>query len=239
MVERFDTALLERGHNVAMQFAKSWVMGEVVNYEDAPLTYERYDTLAAGSGNTTIAGGAANNWHQWLNANNQDIFRERDKDKILQAFIGIYPSRLRFWKQFPAPVTRGNLYEIKVPAVLTVAAPGYISGEWSPYEAPTTLTEVLVPPELIIWWGVFNPEAVAVFPRFQVFIRRIQVRYFKMNNSKDKQRIESIMNGARCKKWSPGLEPFEYDVGDRIGADEIDWTPAVLKGNKGDEEVEA
>jgi hypothetical protein len=173
----------------------------------------------------------------WYNSNNQHLFRERDKDKILQAFIGIYPPRLRLFKRFPDPIVRGNLYEIKVPAVVTAASGGYISGEMSPYEAPTTMTEIIVPPELLVSWGVFNPEAVAVYPRFQIIMRRLQIRYFKMNNTKDKQEIEKIVNGARCKKWSPGIEPFEYDVADRIGADLIDWTPGVVM-NK-DEEVEA
>lgn len=245
MVETYAAALLERGHRVAMQFAQGWVMGEVINYEDAPIPYDQapgsggYDSLAANSGSTTMNGGLvpANNWQIWYNSQGQHLFRERDKDKILQAFIGIYPARLRLWKQFPAPITRGNLYEIKVPAVITASAGGYISGEWSPYEEPTTLTEVLVPPELLIAWGVFNPEAVAVYPRFQIIMRRIQMRYFKMNNAKDKQEIEKIVAGGRCKKWSPGLEPFEYDVSDRIGADIIDWTPGVSLN--ADEEVEA
>lgn len=237
MTKTFDQGLVERGENIAQQFANGWIMGEVVNYEDAPTPYDQYDALPAGSSNATGPGGAGvgagTYWWQWFTAPNQrqDMFRERDKDKIIQAFIGIYPPRLRLFRQFPAPEIRGNLYEIKVAAIPVVTSGGYINGEWSPYQQPTSLTELIVPPELIAKFALFNPEAVAVFPRFQVFIRRIQMRYFKKNNSTDQKTIDDIIDKKiPCKKWSPGLVPSDYDVSDRTGADIIDWTPAVLKG---------
>jgi len=220
-------ALLERKHNVGMQFASGWVFGQVVNYEDVPVPFDRYSPVPANSGLATIAG-TTNYWFEWVNAQNQVILRERDMDKILQAFVGIYPANLRLFKQFPAPIIRGNLYEIKVPAVLTAQSGGFIRGDWSPYENPTTLTEMLIPPELHIQWGVYNDEGFAVTPRFMIFIRRLQIKYYRPNNTSGKKAIEAIIEGKMpAKLWSPGLEPYEYDVMDRIGVETYDWTPAV------------
>lgn len=233
MVTPFTKALLERKHNVGQQFANGWLFGQVVNYEDCAIIFDRYDSLAAGSGNATIAGGAANYWHEWMNAQQQKYLRERDADKVLQAFIGIYPPRLRLFMQFPMPISRGELYEIKVPAVLTALAGGWVNGEWSPYETPTTLTEMIVPPEMTIGFGVFNTEGVAVNPRFLLYIRRLQLQYFNPDTTVGKKKIEEITSGkAKARLWSPGLQPFEYDVSDRIGVPTYKWTPDVLRGDE-------
>lgn len=234
MADIFYRSLLERRKFLGMQFAQGWLFGQVVACEDVAVPYERYNPLAAGTSLATI-GGLTDNWLQWLDAQNHDIFRERDSDKLLQAFVGIYPPRLRLWKQFPAPMSRGNLYEIKVPSALAAASCGYIEGSWSPYGEPTSLTELFVPPELIVKWGVFNPETVTVSPRFTVFIRRLQMKYLNPGNADDSAAIDAILkNKIYCKMWSPGLDPFEYDVEDRLGIKASSLTPSaqVLKGAK-------
>lgn len=234
MVSDFMTALLERKHNLGQQFANGWVFGSVVNYEDIQIPYDLYGAMTTGTGTVTL-NTVAGEWHEWANAQNQLMFRERDGDKILQAFIGISPTRLRLFHQFPAPIIRGNLYEIKVPAVKTATSGGYITGELSPYEMPTTLTEFIVPPELHLQWGLFNPETYTVYPRFNIFIRRCQMNYFDPDSKSGKEKIEQITNGkVPCKLWSPGLDPYEYDTGDRMDVEQYEWTPGVIM-NKDEE----
>lgn len=213
--------LLNIGHNFGVEVDNNKsVFGRVKKYIDVPVFANRYGALAARTSSVAYAGGSATAWNTWTNADNFDIFREKETDKILQAHIGIWPMNLRLWKQIPASQARGNLSEIILDEPALIDTPGWIDGSpyGSPYALPSRRTEVIAPREFPVRFMIFNPSREAVMPQFIVHLRRCEVKWYDPDDPKDLEMIKQFSKFLMTNKgepvhyYSPGIVPFSYGV---------------------------
>lgn len=231
-VVSYQAALVDRGFNLVQKFGNGYVFARIRDFEDANTTFERFDTLAAGSGSSTIAGSAAAFFHELEDAAGNEFFLETETDRVLQAFIGVHPPRLRLFRAFPDPIIRGNLAKVRTTADLSATAIGWVDGTMTPYERPTTLAEMIIPRDLLLRFGIFNPESIAVFPRFLFIFRRLLVKWLDPKDKKDGALIQRIIDGKERAKWfSPGIEPFTYDIENKLGITPV--PVEVIEGEKG------
>lgn len=227
-VKSYTETLLERGQKFAMKMGAFWVFGIVRDYEDVgPFVYDRINEMTTGDSQFSIGSGSDATYNRLRDSNNEDIFWEEDRGYMLHAFIGINPPDLRLFTRYPAPVIRGNLSEIKV-AALNAEAKGFVDGneDGSPFDLPTNRTELMIPMEIEIDFGLFNPLAYTVVPELKIFIRRYYVQYYTPNNQVQAKIIENIINGnLKCHWWSPGIDPFNYDIPSKIGVKgvKVNW----------------
>jgi hypothetical protein len=226
-IPTYIETLMPRKHNFSIKTATGYAFGRTREYEDIPnINYTRLDQLAALSVVSSIDNGTAVSGYFPLKAiiEGEDYFYEYEGDKILQAFIGIFPSPARLFRQIPAPVPRGNLSRIKAPATPTINSIGYIDGTLagSPYNMPSSLSEMLLPKYMNVAFQVFNPLAITMNPVLRIAIRRHSVKWFNPANSNDKAIIDKMISGAiPVKMWSPGMEPMQYDIQGNLGIEPI------------------
>lgn len=223
-IKTYQEALLERGHNFGLKVRNGWIFARVKDYEPiVNVNYDRFDGMTTASASSSIAGGTAATWHLLEDANSEDYLAETEKNRVLQVFMGMWPMRLRKWMQFPETLQRGNLDKILVPAVPTATTGGYIDGLMSPYMNPTDQGMMIVPEEVNVYHGLFNPELYTVQPKISLFIRRMDVQWLNPLEAKAKakiaeiiQRVETGKNGVAAMLWSPGLKAWDYSSMDKL-----------------------
>lgn len=225
--QSYDKAILNRWQNFAVRVNAGWVFGKVVNFEDTHFVFDRYNTVSPKTGLTTIGtNDTPSEFHIWKDQNNFEYFWEGRKDKVLQAFVGIKPVRTRLFKAMPDDVKRGRLEKIIVGG-LNDNTIGWIDGNDSPFSIPGTQSELIVLPEMNVEFGVYNPENYAINPRFNVIIRRLDVRWYDVDNTVQKKSIEDMITSKiPCHYWSPGIDNFEYDL-NQIGISAVDVEPTL------------
>lgn len=223
MIKKYYESLLDRNQNLGIQFSDGWVFGKVLTVEDMPYNFNRYDLLTTANGSSTIASGTADEWHELRDASNNRILWEDTADKMLHIFAGVYPPRLRLWYRYPDPIQRGGNAEIKISA-LSATTGGFKDGLESPYRCPTTATELIIPKDLVVKVGIFNPEVYGVHPRLFFYIRRMKLHYYNPKDSYELKIIDNIMNRKiPCKLWSPGIESFDYNTFSELNVYPIAW----------------
>lgn len=226
--ENYMSALLQRNHNLAYKLPEGYIFLRVLDYEDSQYYFQQYDTVAAQSASSSIAGGPTADWHRWdpWGGTNYDLLEERECGYILQAFVGIDPPTLRWWKRFPSPIPRGSLDRIKITG-LDDTQPGYLDGmPWgSPYDMPTALSELIIPTNFpAIEFGIYNMETFPVTPKFRIPIRRLQVKALEPDKPGDKQLINEMIQFKRpCKVWSPGVGGYQYNARQNFGVCPVPW----------------
>jgi len=220
----YDSLLLRR-QNYGIKLAGGWVFGKSVEFDDLQINMDRYPNIPALSSAVIVPPkAAADEWNEWKHdPDNESIFWEWDDNRLIQAYIGIFPSPARLFRRVPSPVPRGNLSKIKITS-LTINTLGYVDGTpgGSPYGIPSVLTELLIPKEVLIEFAVFNPLLVPLAPKFNIKIRRHSVKYYDPNKKPDLEVINAMWAGKiPWKPWSPGAEAWEYDAGSKLNVDPI------------------
>ena len=217
----YEDVLLQRWQNFGFLTDKGWVFAKVLDYEDTAFIYERFNALAAGSGMSTIGKGSASEFHILKDSNDNKLLWEDEKNRVLQAFIGISPIRLRLFLAMPDDVKRGGLSDIPVGG-LTSETIGWIDGRDSPFDVPGIKSEIIVPPKIKVKQGLFNPESFAVMPRLSMKIRRMEVGWYDPDKTQHKQMIENFAIGkVPCHFWSAGIGGVKYKLS-AIGVDATD-----------------
>lgn len=228
-VKSFQEALLSRGQKYALKLGSAWVFGTVKDFEDiGPFFYNRINQMTTGASTFSIGSGSAASFQNLKDSNNFDIFWEKEADKLLHSFVGINPPDLRMFLQYPSPVIRGNLSEIKQ-SVLNAEAKGFTNGDedGSPFDLPTVKTELMIPREMNVQVGLYNPLGDTVVPNLKIFTRRYEVHYYDQEVQSELKIIKNIINGnLPAHWWSAGLDPFSYDIRQKLGIKgiEIDWS---------------
>jgi len=220
--EPWISALLKRDHNLSLQFADGWVHGRVRNVELTQGDYDRVDALATISSDSTIGGSGSTGvyWNTWDDANSFDYFKETRTATILQSFIGIWPTRLRYWKQY-ADYTPGRLDKIVVKGIPDKDTIGYINGMedvGSPLYCPTILTQSFIPPQMAVKHAIFNPELGTVSPFFKLIMNRMEMKIYNPEEKDDLAKINKIITGKdKTTAWTPGLALWQYNVEANLG----------------------
>ena len=215
----YAEALLERGNNFALHMDGGWVFGKVLDIDRTiSMVYNRFNTLGPQSYKTTVGSETTGTaWHVLEDDDEHEYLYEKYSNKLIQAFIGISPSPLKLFWQYPAATPRGTLGEILLKEPFTDETPGAIDGYMSPFTLPTEAGELMIPKEVRIALGLYNPTSYNVNPVLKFMMQRMEVRYLDPDNSADMSVIESIQNGGRCKFWSPGLGLWDYGAISQLG----------------------
>ena len=227
--DSYRYSLLQRGHDFGMKLDRGKsAFGKVLDYEDSVQLITRYASLATKTAAVAFGSGSTVSWNEWENANNHKYFREMRIDHILQVFIGIWPRQLRWWFQYPAGNTHGNLSEIEVDTPALVSSGGYIDGINSTWEDPSRQTEIMVPREMKIMHMIFNPTMTTVMPKIKLFIRRYRVKWYDYNKSDDQVAIREMSKfiysnkGSPVHYYSPGVDNFAYGIQELLGIPAVD-----------------
>ena len=218
-MKTYKDSLLERGNNFALHMDGGWLFGRVLDLDrPTSIVYNRYNTLAGLGYKATVGTDTtASTWNIPQDANSSRYLYEDDKDRLLQAFVGISPAPMKVFIQFPESIPRGALSQFPMNEPFDDATPGAIDGYMSPFAMPTDAGELMIPAQTNVALGLYNPKSYAVNPVLNFVIQRMKVRYLDKDKSVDKQIIESIINGGRCKYWSPGVENWSYNSKSRLG----------------------
>lgn len=217
---------LKRKNNFGIQLAGGWIFGRTIDYSDIKnINFDRYPVLPPLTSSVIVPPKtAASEWNEWMhNPDNQSMFWEWDDNRLLQVFIGIYPADARLFTRFPSPIPRGNLAKIVISAI-NANAIGYVDGTegGSPYGVPTNLTEMLIPKEVQLEFAVFNPTLMPIVPKFNIKIRRFNVKYYDPEKKSELETIKGMWEGRiPWKAWSPGIEPWDYDAKTKCGVNPI------------------
>jgi len=224
---------IERWYNIGIKTASGWIFALVEDFDDySPIELNRFETMSAQTSTVTY-GGTSGVWHQIKNTDDEDVFWEEEKDYVRAAVIGVWPPSLRVFVQYPAPVPRKGIGDIRVDAAPDAETPGWFNGMsdtpyGSPFYGPTDASFMLIPKETLIKLGFYNPEPFSVNPELNVVIKRLKVRYYNIDDDNDRRIISAIVNGKiPCKRWSPGTYPFNYPVEDKLGV-----PPVQIGGTK-------
>lgn len=204
---RYQVSQLDRGHMAAVRADDGWYFFRVIDFEDIHVEYNGVDVMAAAASTHSIRNGAsaAATWQSWTLTDSNDMFYEWDRDKILQAFIGIDSPDIRLWRRIPSPAPRGNLSRTKV-AVLNLNTVGFMNGSMTPFRQPDDVSEMILPWQTQVDFGLYNPTPAAVQPLFNIFIRRIVPEFIDPRDGTGQSIIKDIFRGAgKCRRWSPGL----------------------------------
>src|SRR3990167_5870430 len=104
-VKPYGDVLLERKHHLALKYGQGYAFGQIRDFEDSSMTFRRINSIATLTGQITI-GSNTDAYLSIVDTNNNDYFIESFTDRVAQSFIGIYPPRLRMFRQIPAPIIR-------------------------------------------------------------------------------------------------------------------------------------
>ena len=120
------------------------------------------------------------------------LYNERREKLVTHASIGQSPSPLRRYTNYPEGENR--LRRIKNIGTPTAGDDfGYVDGEQSPFEAPTDVEELYIPPGQHLDFAFYNPTNRSVDPVLNIKMRQYTVRPLDPNNSSDVDGIRRIV----------------------------------------------
>jgi hypothetical protein len=224
--EPYQSALLKRDMFLSLKFDKGYVHNIVKNFTDTRLIFSRFNAIDAEDNLASLGSDTPQEWNFFKDSNQNDIFYQKDRGYVLQSFLGIYPPRLRVFKQIPAGVPVGSLCEITITNIDEDTL-GFVDGvpeRGSPFDNPSALTEMFMPPRASVKFSLFNPEKYRVQPVFHVPIRQLEVYTLDPDKDGDREVINQIVTGAkRTKRWSPSVMPWIYDVDGNFCVQPTKW----------------
>ena len=156
------------------------------------------------------------------------LFSERRKKLVTHAAIGQSPSSLRRYTNYPEGENRLRKIE-------NIGPPssgddyGYVDGGQSPFEFPTDVEELYVPPGQHLDFSFYNPTNRTVDPVLNIKMRQYNIRPLNPNNNADVQGIKRIVaTGSPMPIANVGDSDRQasYDLQDHWGVEAITYQEA-------------
>ena len=153
---------------------------------------------------------------QFLTGKPYNAFRVTDNSHLYQLFMGIAPSPMRIFMQFPATVGQKNL-DLDSWASSKLEF-GWFDGFDSPLLRPSPTGKLVIPPQIDIAWGYGNPTPEAVDPLLLFVLNRVQVAIVQ-----DANLVEKMLDGrVKCAiETIGGLTQYTYPVDQIYGIDPL------------------
>lgn len=145
-----------------------------------------------------------------------NLLRVEKCDHTYQVFMGWKPGAVRQYLYYPYETARRNL---DVKRIFTKSPFGYIDGYESPYDKPSSTTEIFIPKDVEVAFAWWNPLNAAVTAEEHILVRRLQVDIIR-----DADLIERILKGQQpCRIVSLGGvgDSFNYDARQILDVDFI------------------
>jgi len=181
---------LDRGELFGLEFRQGFVFLEVTGWEQ--VSYRPYDNVGS-------VGSESNSGFSVLKDpdNNDDeiLFVNRGQERVLHTGIGHRPAFIRRYTQYPeGDNTLRRLPNVGTPSSRNGDDFGYISGEESPYDNPTNVEELLIPPNVTLAFDFYNPDPnTSHEPILNIQIRHYTIDALNPNNNADLNAIRKIV----------------------------------------------
>jgi hypothetical protein len=145
-----------------------------------------------------------------------NVLRVTEKSHLYQVFVGIDPPQLRLYVAMP-PERQQKSIDILFWSV-GYSSFGWIDGFTSPIDAPSPLTEIIIPPDLDVAFGFANPLPVPVHPLLLFVVNRLRVGVVR-----DVETIVNVLEGRKpaALKTVGGLNEFPYNTKEYYGISPI------------------
>lgn len=204
--------------NFGIQFDKGWLFARTLINSIVPYLYDRWDSLAAASGDT--------DYSVPQDSNNNDIFYVENSDEIWQVFQEWNHPRLRIHTRIPRPeVARYLQGEIGNPTITGTF--GWMLEGWeSPKGNGTGRGMFFVPYQVNVEFAKYNPESFRVQPINMFYINKMRYAAFNPREKLGVNMIKGILQKRiPCLLWQADIIPFIYkqNFAKIFGVEPIAW----------------
>ena len=216
-VSKLEPVMLKENYLVFLIFPQGFVPLKVVRRE---LVFYQYDPVKEGMipngvPASTSSDGITNLGYvaptrpgsNKIGAQPLNVLRVTENDRLFQVFFGIDPPQLRVF--FAMPPERNQRQIDVIEWSEGYPSHGWIDGFTSPIDAPSPLSEIIIPPNIDVAFGFANPLPYRVHPLLMFVINRMKVKVVK-----DVETIVSVLEGRKpaALKTIGGLADFSYDI---------------------------
>lgn len=119
------------------------------------------------------------------------LFTEKREQKVKHVSIGVSPSQIRRYTNYPEDQNR--LRQINnIGSPVTGDDFGFVDGDDSPYEAPTEAEELMIPPGQHLNFNFYNPDNRARKATAKIMMRQYNIAPLDPNNSSHRNAITRI-----------------------------------------------
>lgn len=215
-----EEKFLDVGDLFGLRFNEGMVFLEVQGWEQ-----NRYSPYTGvGEVNSQNSSG-----FQRLEDNSDDIlFVEKRKKKVIHTAIGMSPAHFRRYTNYPEGQNRLR----RVPNLSTPTSGddfGYVDGNNSPYESPTDVEELFIPPGVHLDFDFYNAGKENQEPVLNIKMREYNIRPLNPRSSADQNAVGRIVSTGSPIPIAPvgGLDNQDnYDLEQHWGVSPISFTEA-------------
>jgi len=187
--DKIESRFLDSRDFFALRYQQGLIPLEVDEYEDTK--YEEFTNLEDIEGGTSL-----NNGFQRIEDTNSDdllFVPSDDEDVVMHVGLGIAPSLIEAYVSYP----EGTRNMGSIPDLSTTPTPGNniggFNGDDSPYNSPTVISEMVIPPKQHIEMNFYNPGDDSHEPMLRFVYRKYRVRTLDVSNSQDRNAISRIV----------------------------------------------
>lgn len=174
-----EEKFLDRKDIFALEFDEGLVFLQVESWEQ--VKFEPYTGIGE-------IGPESDSGYQRLEHDGDDILHIPDKKKkVIHASIGQSPSFVRRYTNYPEGENRlRTMPNLNVPRASKGTDYGHVDGNDSPYQTPTDVQELVIPPSTHLDFSFYNPdENKTVEPVLNIKMREYNVKILRPSRHKN------------------------------------------------------
>lgn len=224
-LKRIEEKFLDVGDLFALEYSQGLVFLQVRGWETLKFSpYNRFTPIPPQD----------NSGFDRFEEDGDDILHiPEDEKKVLHAGIGHAPAQLRRYTNYPEGENRLRKFpNLSSPTARSGDDYGYIDGNDSPYDTPTSAEELFVPPGVHLDFDFYNPDLDSPHqPKVSLVMREYSVEVLDPEEHPNVAKrtvspgspipiapvgsIDSKVNYRMGSKW--GVEPISYEEAQSIG----------------------
>jgi len=207
---KIEPRFVKENHLLGLGFpGQGYVFFRVNSIEPVVYQYDELDEIAADSESTTARLSKSSGGDSIDN-----VLRVMWCDHVYQVFMGWQPGCMRQYLYYPYETARRNLDERRI---YSKAPFGFIEGYNTPYDCPSSDTEMFIPYKIDVGFTWYNTSRAAVTPRLQLLVRRLGVDILR-----DADLVTNILSGKQpCRLVTLGGvgDSYEYPARNYLDVD--------------------
>lgn len=231
-----DEKFLNRGFLFALEYRQGRVYLEVDGWE-----FKQYKPLVLDSVTSQSAWGWSR-LNEGNTQNNDDIlFIEKGKLKVLHTAIGVYPRTLRMYVRYPEQTqVLGDIPNISGATAGDGDNWAYVDGDDTPYDTPSDVRELFIPSGEHLDFNFYNPDNRDRTPRLNIRMREYDVNVLDPTDPVDKRvivnKIERTGSGVPISPVGSKNRKAEFELGDSwsvrpLGDNDLRQLENEVRGN--------
>jgi hypothetical protein len=215
MNDNGETKIDEKFMNEGQLFGLRWSQGmtflEITGWEEV-----KVDPLSSVG---PIPADSSTSFDRLDYSDDDVLYMDKGEKKVIHASIGMTPGYIRRYTNYP----EGEVRLRKFPN-LGMPRPGdpfgYVDGSQSPYDAPTDVEELFVPPGVHLDFAFHNPDNTETEPLLNIKTRVYDVRPLDPSDSEDRNHIKRVVTPGSPMPIHPVgsvRRQADYDIRDHWG----------------------